>query len=138
MTTPLTTSFDEFMPYTVEFFNDQTLAYMLITQDQRQASRAVNNYTHYLPAGVYDLQLSYTGVEAAEIWLTQFPGGKNHAISRIPATTSGVPRLGRLERVQSDGRAFIRVTTTPRPNQGQAADATAAVNVIPYPRYSTT
>ncbi|MBE7338132.1 hypothetical protein [Corynebacterium aurimucosum] len=128
MTTPSSTLAD-IMPYSVRFNQNGTSTYMVAASGQKQNAGAM---VHPLPAGVFQMQLAYTGPESCEIWFypAGIAGGTLVPICKITADSTGVPRQSGIVTVQSDGTAALRLVSTPR-GAAAATTSTASVQIFP-------
>ena len=116
------------MPYSIRY-KMSTGVYMVPEPGQK-----ATGYSYALPAGVHQLQLSFTGEEAAEIWWRPAGAGtKALRICPIPADTTGMPRSSIIATVQASGTGRIEIVTTSRPDDGTATASTASVQVYPLP-----
>ena len=87
------------------------------------------------PAGVYQIQLAYTGPEAAEVWWRPAGnGGTIIIICQIPADPSATPRSSRPVTIQANGEGQLSITTSPRPNGGAQPTSTASLHIYPLPQ----
>lgn len=129
MTSP-SNDFAAFLPFSIRYKIDVTSAYLIAEDGQR-----TTGYSYVPPAGVYQIQLAYTGPEAAEVWWAPAgPGMPVLNICKIPADPSGNPRSSKLVTIQANGVGRIQLTTTPRPNSGSAQPtSTASLHVYPLP-----
>lgn len=126
MTTPI--ELDSILPYAIRF-KMATGAYMVPEAGQRSTGEF-----YALPAGAYQIQLAYTGPEAAEVWWQ--PGGTGAAvlkICQIPAEPTGTPRNSKPLIIQANGKGTLAITTTPRPNAGAQSTSTASLHIYPMP-----
>lgn len=128
MTTPLE-NLDGLLPFAIRY-KMGTGAYMVPEAGQRATGEF---YTP--PAGVYQIQLAYTGPEAAEVWwLPAGPGTVAIKMCQIPADKSGAPRSARPQTIQANGVGQLSITTTPRPNGGAQSTSTASLHIYPLPQ----
>lgn len=128
MTTPLE-ALDGILPYAIRY-KMGTGAYMVPESGQRATGEF---YTP--PAGVYQIQLAYTGPEAAEVWWRPTGFGEKHIkMCDIPADDSGVPRSSKMLTIQTAGVGQLSITTTPRPNGGAQPTSTASLHIYPLPK----
>lgn len=128
MTTPLE-ALDGILPYAIRY-KMSTGAYMVPESGQRSSGEF---YTP--PAGVYQIQLAYTGPEAAEVWWRPAGSGEKHIkMCDIPADSSGVPRSSKMLTIQTAGVGQLSITTTPRPNGGAQPTSTASLHIYPLPK----
>lgn len=128
MATPLE-ALDGILPYAIRYKMGSG-AYMVTEPNQRASGES---YTP--PAGVYQVQLAYTGPEAAEVWWR--PDGGNAStikMCQIPADKSGAPRSARPQTIQANGTGQLSITTTPRPNGGAQSTSTASLHIYPLPQ----
>lgn len=85
---------------------------------------------HRLPAGTYDLQLSYDGAQSAFIQL-QDSSGAWRRLSQVDAGGNRLNRRGQLEQISLPrGGKFAVKTSPPQPD---GADGVATVRVIRTP-----
>jgi len=128
MTTPLET-LDGVLPYAIRYKMGSGV-YMVPEPGQRATGEF-----YIPPAGVYQVQLAYTGPEAAEVWWRP-DGGSASTIKmcQIPADPSGTPRSSRPLTIQTRGDGQLSITTTPRPNGGAQSTSTASLHIYPLPQ----
>lgn len=127
MTSP-SDDFAAFLPFAIRYKIDTTNAYMVPEAGQRITT------TYYIPsAGVYQIQLAYTGPEAPEVWWLPAGSGTTINMCKIPADPSGVPRSSKMATIQANGVGRLMITTTPRPNGGAQPTSTASLHVYPLP-----
>lgn len=119
---------DSFLPYAI-LYEMGAGAYMKPVKGQRAEGRF-----YALPRGAFQVQLAYTGPEAAEVWwrATRNTGGIIK-MCQIPADPTGLPRISKLFPVQSGGEGNLSITTTPRPNSGASPTSTASLHIYPLP-----
>lgn len=87
MATPLE-SLDGILPYAIRYKMGSG-AYMVAEPNQRASGEFFSP-----PAGVYQIQLAYTGPEAAEVWWKPAGFGVSTIkMCQIPADASGTPLL---------------------------------------------
>jgi len=125
MATPLE-SLDGILPYAIRYKMGSG-AYMAAEPNQRASGEFFSP-----PAGVYQIQLAYTGPEAAEVWWK--PAGFSVAtikMCQIPADPAGVPRSSKPLTIQANGEGQLSITTTPRPNGGAQSTSTASLHIYP-------
>ena len=128
MTTPLE-ALDGILPFAIRY-KISTGAYMVSEEGQRASGEF-----YIPPAGVYQIQLAYTGPEAAEVWWKPSKGAPvNIVMCRIPADSSGVPRSSKPLTIQANGEGRLSITTTPRPNGGAQPTSTASLHIYPLPK----
>ena len=128
MATPLE-ALDGILPYAIRYKMGSG-SYMVPESGQRSSGEF---YTP--PAGVYQIQLAYTGPEAAEVWWrTAGYGGTIIKMCHIPADSSGVPRSSKPLTIQANGEGQLSITTSPRPNGGAQSTSTASLHIYPLPK----
>lgn len=128
MATPLET-LDGILPYAIRY-KVGSGAYMVPEAGQRASGEF-----YIPPAGVYQVQLAYTGPEAAEVWWKPAVFGvATIKMCQIPADPSGTPRSSRPLTIQANGEGQLSITTTPRPNGGAQSTSTASLNIYPLPQ----
>lgn len=128
MTTPLE-NLDGVLPYAIRY-KMSTGAYMVPEAGQRATGEF-----YIPPAGVYQVQLAYTGPEAAEVWWKPAGFGVGTIkMCHIPADASGVPRSSKPLTIQANGEGQLSITTTPRPNGGAQSTSTASLHIYPLPQ----
>lgn len=128
MTTPLE-NLDGILPFAIRY-KMGTGAYMVPEAGQRATGEF-----YIPPAGVYQIQLAYTGPEAAEVWWKPAGFGvKTLKMCDIPADSSGVPRSSKPHTIQANGDGQLSITTTPRPNGGAQSTSTASLHIYPLPQ----
>lgn len=124
MTAPI--EFDSILPYAIRFKMGAG-SYMVPEEGQRSTG-----WVYTLPAGAYQIQLAYTGPEAAEVWWR--PDGGNAStieMCQIPAEPTGTPRNSKPLIIQANGKGTLAITTTPRPNAGAQSTSTASLHIYP-------
>ena len=127
MATPLE-SLDGILPYAIRYKMGSG-AYMAAEPNQRASGEFFSP-----PAGVYQIQLAYTGPEAAEVWWKPAGFGVSTIkMCQIPADASGTPRSSRPLTIQTRGDGQLSITTTPRPNGGAQSTSTASMHIYPLP-----
>ena len=128
MTTSLE-ALDGILPYAIRFKMGSG-SYMVTEPNQRASGEFFSP-----PAGVYQIQLAYTGPEAAEVWWKPAGFGvKTIKMCEIPADASGVPRSSKPLTIQTAGDGQLSITTTPRPNGGAQSTSTASLHIYPLPK----
>lgn len=89
-----------------------------------------NSTLYSLPAGTYDLQLSYDGAQSAFMQLRD-SSGRWRRLSQVDAGDERRNRRGKLEQISlPKGGQFAVKTSPPQPN---GADGVATVRVIRTP-----
>ena len=127
MATPLE-SLDGILPYAIRYKMGSG-AYMAAEPNQRASGEFFSP-----PAGVYQIQLAYTGPEAAEVWWKPAGFGVSTIkMCQIPADASVTPRSSRPLTIQTRGDGQLSITTTPRPNGGAQSTSTASLHIYPLP-----
>lgn len=127
MATPLET-LDGILPYAIRYKMGSG-SYMVAEPNQRASGEFFSP-----PAGVYQIQLAYTGPEAAEVWWKPAGFGVSTIkMCQIPADASGTPRSSRPLTIQTRGDGQLSITTTPRPNGGAQSTSTASLHIYPLP-----
>lgn len=128
MTTPYIDFAFEDLFYAVVFVHGPHSTDMSLTGAD---GNALENSTLYsLPAGTYDLQLSYDGAQSAFIQL-QDSSGDWRKLSQVDAGSNRRNRRGQLEQVSlPKGGRFTTKTSPPQPD---GAAGVATVRVIRTP-----
>lgn len=131
MTTPHV-DLDIIMPYAVEYKIDaaRSSAYMVFAG----ASSGASAYRHFLEPGTYDVQLCYSGPEAASLRFRQATDVPSRKVD-IPAGTPDTPRNSQLMTVQAKTGSYLEIATTPSP-ESALVTSTASIKVFPVPRYT--
>lgn len=125
--TILNADLDSFLPYAI-LYEMGAVAYMQPVKGQR-----TEGSFYVLPRGAFQVQLAYTGPEAAEVWWRPSGAGTLIKMCQIPADPTGLPRISKLVPVQSAGEGTLSITTTPRPNSGASQTSTASLHIYPLP-----
>lgn len=126
--TILNADLDSFLPYAI-LYEIGAGPYMQPVKGQR-----ADGHFYVLPRGAFQVQLAYTGPEAAEVWWKPAGFGVGTIkMCQIPADPTGLPRISKLVPVQSGGEGTLSITTTPRPNAGASPTSTASLHIYPLP-----
>lgn len=126
--TILNADLDSFLPYAI-LYEMGAGVYMQPVKGQR-----AEGHFYVLPRGAFQVQLAYTGPEAAEVWWRPTGDGTGMIkMCQIPADPTGLPRISKLVPVQSGGEGTLSITTTPRPNSGASQTSTASLHIYPLP-----
>lgn len=123
---------DIIMPYAVEYKMDAAVTKNYMTLMEPPASGLA--YRHYLEPGTYDVQLCYSGPEAASLRFRQATDVPMRTTD-IPAGTAATTRNSQLMTVQARTGSYLEIATTPSP-ESALATSTASIKVFPVPRYT--